>query len=150
MILTNVWNFKALMQNLMVWGTCLGFLFTVNIQQPQPIKHFTGYTCLCTIISFAQSNIGKLIKRTIKVFTVCVCCNCSTQIFCLSIYLLWYNVCLLFQGYYNQCQGQSQSQNMETSHDMQVRVTGTTGISWRKKPPTVSGTACEEVFNSFS
>ncbi|XP_073333323.1 tyrosine-protein kinase JAK1 [Pagrus major] len=39
-------------------------------------------------------------------------------------------------GYYNQCQGQSQSQNMETSHDMQVLVTGTTGISWRKKPPT--------------
>uniref|UniRef100_A0A671W3K5 Tyrosine-protein kinase n=1 Tax=Sparus aurata TaxID=8175 RepID=A0A671W3K5_SPAAU len=33
-------------------------------------------------------------------------------------------------------EGESQSQNMETSHDMQVRVTGTTGISWRKKPPT--------------
>ena len=33
-----------------------------------------------------------------------------------------------------------QSQNMETSHDMQVVVTGTAGISWRKKPVTVSET----------
>uniref|UniRef100_A0A4W6D9S5 Tyrosine-protein kinase n=1 Tax=Lates calcarifer TaxID=8187 RepID=A0A4W6D9S5_LATCA len=33
--------------------------------------------------------------------------------------------------------GQSQSQNMETSSDMQVLVTGTTGISWRKKPTSV-------------
>ncbi|XP_070817879.1 tyrosine-protein kinase JAK1 [Chaetodon trifascialis] len=41
-----------------------------------------------------------------------------------------------YYGYCNQSQGQSQSQNMETSHDMQVLVTGTTGISWRKKPPT--------------
>ncbi|XP_049911464.1 tyrosine-protein kinase JAK1 [Epinephelus moara] len=39
-----------------------------------------------------------------------------------------------YYGYYNQNQGQSQSQNIETSHDMQVLVTGTTGISWRKKP----------------
>uniref|UniRef100_A0A4W6D9H2 Tyrosine-protein kinase n=1 Tax=Lates calcarifer TaxID=8187 RepID=A0A4W6D9H2_LATCA len=31
----------------------------------------------------------------------------------------------------------SQSQNMETSSDMQVLVTGTTGISWRKKPAAV-------------
>nr|QIS60160.1 Janus kinase 1 [Trachinotus ovatus] len=41
-------------------------------------------------------------------------------------------------GYSNQSQGQSHSQNMETSHDMQVLVTGTTGISWRKKPATMS------------
>uniref|UniRef100_A0A669CBX6 Tyrosine-protein kinase JAK1 n=1 Tax=Oreochromis niloticus TaxID=8128 RepID=A0A669CBX6_ORENI len=30
--------------------------------------------------------------------------------------------------------GHAQSQNMEVSRDMQVLVTGTTGISWRKKP----------------
>ncbi|XP_068176433.1 tyrosine-protein kinase JAK1 [Antennarius striatus] len=41
-----------------------------------------------------------------------------------------------YYGYYNQSQGQHQNQNMETSHDMQVLVTGTTGISWRKKPAT--------------
>ncbi|XP_070689000.1 tyrosine-protein kinase JAK1 [Pempheris klunzingeri] len=41
-----------------------------------------------------------------------------------------------YHGYYNQSQGQSQNQNMETSRDMQVLVTGTTGISWRKKPAT--------------
>ncbi|XP_035509485.1 tyrosine-protein kinase JAK1 [Morone saxatilis] len=39
-----------------------------------------------------------------------------------------------YYGYYNQSQGQNQS--METSHDMQVLITGTNGISWRKKPPT--------------
>ncbi|XP_070765517.1 tyrosine-protein kinase JAK1 isoform X1 [Enoplosus armatus] len=39
-----------------------------------------------------------------------------------------------YNGYYSHSQRQSQSQNMETSHDMQVLVTGTTGISWRKKP----------------
>ncbi|XP_071342273.1 tyrosine-protein kinase JAK1 [Trachinotus anak] len=43
-----------------------------------------------------------------------------------------------YNGYSNQSQGQSHSQNMETSHDMQVLVTGTTGISWRKKPATMS------------
>lgn len=37
-----------------------------------------------------------------------------------------------YHGYYNQSQGQSQ--NMETGRDMQVLVTGTTGISWRKRP----------------
>uniref|UniRef100_A0A7N5ZUD2 Tyrosine-protein kinase JAK1 n=1 Tax=Anabas testudineus TaxID=64144 RepID=A0A7N5ZUD2_ANATE len=36
-------------------------------------------------------------------------------------------------GYY----GQTQSQNMETSKDMQVLVTGTTGICWRKKHVSV-------------
>ncbi|KAF7657152.1 hypothetical protein LDENG_00031210 [Lucifuga dentata] len=41
-----------------------------------------------------------------------------------------------YHGYYNQSQGQSQI--MEPSHDMQVMVTGTTGISWRKKPATIS------------
>nr|WTM56510.1 JAK1 protein [Lateolabrax maculatus] len=43
-----------------------------------------------------------------------------------------------YSGYYNQCQGQSQSRNMETSRDMQVLITGTTGISWRKKPTTTA------------
>ncbi|CAG5863399.1 unnamed protein product [Menidia menidia] len=41
-------------------------------------------------------------------------------------------------GYSNQSQGQSLSQNIETSLGMQVHVTGTTGISWRKKPTTTS------------
>uniref|UniRef100_A0A668AEH8 Tyrosine-protein kinase n=1 Tax=Myripristis murdjan TaxID=586833 RepID=A0A668AEH8_9TELE len=40
-----------------------------------------------------------------------------------------------YHGYYNSSQGQSQKQEM--SHDSQVLVTGTTGISWRKKPATV-------------
>uniref|UniRef100_A0A669BUY0 non-specific protein-tyrosine kinase n=1 Tax=Oreochromis niloticus TaxID=8128 RepID=A0A669BUY0_ORENI len=35
------------------------------------------------------------------------------------------------------------NQNMEVSRDMQVLVTGTTGISWRKKPAT-SSVACRE------
>uniref|UniRef100_A0A7N6ARD0 Tyrosine-protein kinase JAK1 n=1 Tax=Anabas testudineus TaxID=64144 RepID=A0A7N6ARD0_ANATE len=35
---------------------------------------------------------------------------------------------------------QTQSQNMETSKDMQVLVTGTTGICWRKKHVSVSET----------
>ncbi|XP_028260463.1 tyrosine-protein kinase JAK1 [Parambassis ranga] len=39
-----------------------------------------------------------------------------------------------YYGYCNQSQGQSLSQCMETSHDMQVLVAGITGISWRKKP----------------
>ncbi|KAE8293949.1 Tyrosine-protein kinase JAK1 [Larimichthys crocea] len=43
-----------------------------------------------------------------------------------------------YYGYYNQSQGQSQSQNTETSNDMHVLVTGTTGISWRKKPSTTA------------
>ncbi|XP_078141968.1 tyrosine-protein kinase JAK1 [Centroberyx gerrardi] len=41
-----------------------------------------------------------------------------------------------YHGYYNQGQGQNQSQSLEISHDIQVLVTGTTGISWRKKPAT--------------
>nr|XP_020458384.1 tyrosine-protein kinase JAK1 [Monopterus albus]XP_020458385.1 tyrosine-protein kinase JAK1 [Monopterus albus] len=49
-----------------------------------------------------------------------------------------------YNGYYTQSQGQSQSQNMETSHDMQVLVTGTTGISWRKKPAFASGSTKEK------
>ncbi|XP_035031915.1 tyrosine-protein kinase JAK1 isoform X1 [Hippoglossus stenolepis] len=40
--------------------------------------------------------------------------------------------------YYNQNQGQSQTRNVETSRDMQVLVTGTTGISWRNKPAPTS------------
>ncbi|XP_034003066.1 LOW QUALITY PROTEIN: tyrosine-protein kinase JAK1 [Trematomus bernacchii] len=39
-----------------------------------------------------------------------------------------------YNGYYHQ--SQVQSQNKETSHNMQVLVRGTTGISWRKKPAT--------------
>lgn len=48
----------------------------------------------------------------------------------------------MFPGYYTQSQGQSQSQiqNMEASRDMQVLVSGTAGISWKKKPVTVSQT----------
>ncbi|XP_022598832.1 tyrosine-protein kinase JAK1 [Seriola dumerili] len=43
-----------------------------------------------------------------------------------------------YHGYsQSQGQSQSQSQNMEASGDMQVLVTGTTGISWRKKPAAV-------------
>ncbi|KAM7388119.1 hypothetical protein PAMP_024319 [Pampus punctatissimus] len=42
-----------------------------------------------------------------------------------------------YNGYYNQSQGQDQTQTMEINHDIQVLVTGTTGISWRKKPVTV-------------
>jgi len=44
-----------------------------------------------------------------------------------------------FPGYYNQVQGQSPEPSPETSQDMQVQVTGTAGISWRKKPVNVSG-----------
>lgn len=47
-------------------------------------------------------------------------------------------------GYFNQGIGHTQSQNMEASHDMQVLVTGITGISWRKKPTTISVTSKEK------
>ncbi|XP_061634780.1 tyrosine-protein kinase JAK1 isoform X3 [Phyllopteryx taeniolatus] len=40
-------------------------------------------------------------------------------------------------AYYNQIQGQRQNQGMDTWHDVQVCVSGTTGISWRKKPPRI-------------
>uniref|UniRef100_A0A8C2ZSY3 Tyrosine-protein kinase n=1 Tax=Cyclopterus lumpus TaxID=8103 RepID=A0A8C2ZSY3_CYCLU len=46
----------------------------------------------------------------------------------------------LFEPISLSSQEQNQSLNMKTSHDMHVLVTGTTGISWRKKPATVSGT----------
>ncbi|XP_038571245.1 tyrosine-protein kinase JAK1 [Micropterus salmoides] len=51
-----------------------------------------------------------------------------------------------YYGYYNHSQEQSQSksQNIETSHDMQVLVTGTTGISWRKKPVTTPASSKEK------
>ncbi|XP_061739681.1 tyrosine-protein kinase JAK1 [Nerophis ophidion] len=42
-----------------------------------------------------------------------------------------------YVGYYNHMQGQSPSQSVDTWRDIQVRVTGTTGISWRKKSSTV-------------
>uniref|UniRef100_UPI0037E940A3 tyrosine-protein kinase JAK1 n=1 Tax=Semicossyphus pulcher TaxID=241346 RepID=UPI0037E940A3 len=42
-----------------------------------------------------------------------------------------------YHGYYNQSQGQNQTPNVESSYDTEVLVTGTTGISWRKKTPTV-------------
>ncbi|XP_068445642.1 tyrosine-protein kinase JAK1 [Clinocottus analis] len=44
-----------------------------------------------------------------------------------------------YYGNFNQNQEQSQSLNMKTSHDMLVLVTGTTGISWKKKPATSTG-----------
>ncbi|KAM4628598.1 tyrosine-protein kinase JAK1 [Polymixia lowei] len=43
-----------------------------------------------------------------------------------------------YHGYYNQGQGNNQDQSLEASSDMQVLVTGTTGISWRKKPSTTA------------
>ncbi|XP_032427600.1 tyrosine-protein kinase JAK1 [Xiphophorus hellerii] len=44
-----------------------------------------------------------------------------------------------YYGYCNQSQLQTkcQNQNLEPSSDMQVLVTGTTGISWRQKPAAV-------------
>lgn len=42
-----------------------------------------------------------------------------------------------YHGYYNQNQGQNGNATLETSHDIQVLVTGTIGISWRKKPIAV-------------
>uniref|UniRef100_A0A3P9HEW3 Tyrosine-protein kinase n=1 Tax=Oryzias latipes TaxID=8090 RepID=A0A3P9HEW3_ORYLA len=42
--------------------------------------------------------------------------------------------CNGYYGYSNPSQGQTQSQNIQESCDMQVLVTGITGISWRKKP----------------
>ncbi|XP_077462571.1 tyrosine-protein kinase JAK1 [Stigmatopora argus] len=39
-------------------------------------------------------------------------------------------------AYYNRIQGQSPQQTMDTWEGVQVCVSGTTGISWRKKPPT--------------
>lgn len=66
--------------------------------------------------------------------------------FWLQVWLLHYGVCFPFVGYYNHSQGQIQSQKNETSHDMQVLVTGTTGISWRKKPVAVSKTVSQEEF----
>uniref|UniRef100_A0A8C2ZRY3 Tyrosine-protein kinase n=1 Tax=Cyclopterus lumpus TaxID=8103 RepID=A0A8C2ZRY3_CYCLU len=44
-------------------------------------------------------------------------------------------------------QEQNQSLNMKTSHDMHVLVTGTTGISWRKKPATVRPLVSEKLLN---
>ncbi|XP_029001957.1 tyrosine-protein kinase JAK1 [Betta splendens] len=46
-----------------------------------------------------------------------------------------------FNSYYNQSQRQPQNQNGETSKDMQVLVTGITGISWRKKNVLTSANA---------
>lgn len=37
-----------------------------------------------------------------------------------------------------------QAQSVQASRDMQVLVTGTTGISWRKKPDMVSKTVREQ------
>ncbi|XP_056133885.1 tyrosine-protein kinase JAK1 [Lampris incognitus] len=41
-----------------------------------------------------------------------------------------------YNGYYSHSQGQSQDQSLETGSDMQVLVSGTTGISWRRIPTT--------------
>ncbi|KAF1385446.1 hypothetical protein PFLUV_G00107860 [Perca fluviatilis] len=49
-----------------------------------------------------------------------------------------------YYGHINQSQGQSKSENMETNRDMEVLVTGTTGISWRKKPSTTPVIAKEK------
>ncbi|XP_075944444.1 tyrosine-protein kinase JAK1 [Anarhichas minor] len=49
-----------------------------------------------------------------------------------------------YYGYSNQSQEQTQSQNMKTSHDMHVLVTGTAGISWRKKPAASTGISKEK------
>nr|XP_040040497.1 LOW QUALITY PROTEIN: tyrosine-protein kinase JAK1 [Gasterosteus aculeatus aculeatus] len=47
-------------------------------------------------------------------------------------------------GYSNQGQEEIQKPNMKTSHDMHVLVTGTNGISWRKKPATSTGISKEK------
>lgn len=53
---------------------------------------------------------------------------------------------MLILGYSNKNTGQDQ--NKQTSRDKQVMVTGTTGISWRNKPDTVSETTvCEQEFH---
>lgn len=58
--------------------------------------------------------------------------NLSAPVYC------YFNVSILILGYCNQNKGQAE--NTQTSPDTQVQVTGTTGISWRKKPDTVSET----------
>uniref|UniRef100_A0A674PNA5 Tyrosine-protein kinase n=1 Tax=Takifugu rubripes TaxID=31033 RepID=A0A674PNA5_TAKRU len=60
--------------------------------------------------------------------------------------LLWVNTCMVILGYCNKTS--SQDQKTQTSRDMQVLVTGTTGISWRKKPDTVSETVCDQESHS--
>ncbi|XP_041646685.1 tyrosine-protein kinase JAK1 [Cheilinus undulatus] len=47
-------------------------------------------------------------------------------------------------GYYNQSQEQDQSQNLEMSYDTEVLVSGTTGISWRKKTSAQAPVICKE------
>lgn len=39
-----------------------------------------------------------------------------------------------YHGYYNHNDSQSQNHTLESSPDIQVLITGTSGISWRKKP----------------
>lgn len=63
------------------------------------------------------------------------------KLFHFPVLLLWVNTCMVILGYCNKTT--SQDQNTQTSRDMQVLVTGTTGISWRKKPDTVSETVCD-------
>uniref|UniRef100_A0A8C2ZT16 Tyrosine-protein kinase n=1 Tax=Cyclopterus lumpus TaxID=8103 RepID=A0A8C2ZT16_CYCLU len=53
----------------------------------------------------------------------------------------------LFEPISLSSQEQNQSLNMKTSHDMHVLVTGTTGISWRKKPATVRPLVSEKLLN---
>uniref|UniRef100_A0A8D3D214 non-specific protein-tyrosine kinase n=1 Tax=Scophthalmus maximus TaxID=52904 RepID=A0A8D3D214_SCOMX len=55
----------------------------------------------------------------------------------------------LTSGMGNELLNQGQSQNMETSHDMQVLVTGTTGICRRKKPAPVSETVLDSSISRF-
>lgn len=68
------------------------------------------------------------------------------KLFHFPVLLLWVNTCMVILGYCNKTT--SQDQNTQTSRDMQVLVTGTTGISWRKKPDTVSATVCDQEFHS--
>nr|AMV91900.1 janus kinase 1 [Acanthogobius hasta] len=44
----------------------------------------------------------------------------------------------MYHGYYNHNYNQTPSQTLESSNDIQVLVTGTTGISWRKKPASTN------------
>lgn len=77
-------------------------------------------------------SVGKkpseIVKRTFDL----------VKLFHFPVLLLWVNTCMVILGYCNKTT--SQDQNTQASRDMQVLVTGTTGISWRTKPDTVSET----------
>ncbi|KAK7888989.1 hypothetical protein WMY93_024549 [Mugilogobius chulae] len=50
----------------------------------------------------------------------------------------------VYHAYYNQNYNQTPNQTLETSHDIQVLVNGTTGISWRKKPASTNTVSKEK------